>query len=67
MSTAKRIQEILDCEVLTPVRDDAKILTTSGIESAVKIRTLQECLKIARQEEAKLASTNSPLSIKLPL
>lgn len=53
MSTVERIQAILDCEVRTPIKDEAGIITPEGIDSKVRIDTLQECLKIAQSEEAK--------------
>lgn len=59
MSTAERIQAILDAEVSIPRKDAAGIITPEGIDCGVKIKTLETCLAIARQEEQKL-------SIKLP-
>jgi len=51
MSTAKRIQELLDCAVKVPVRDKAGIITPEGIDAAARAKALQECLKIAKEEE----------------
>jgi uncharacterized protein YbaP (TraB family) len=53
MSTAERIQQILDCDVYQPERDEAGIITPHGIDYKVRRRAREECLKIAEQEEAK--------------
>jgi len=51
MSTVERIREILDCAVRVPIRDAAGVITAAGIDSAVEIKTLERCLKIAEEEE----------------
>jgi len=51
MSTAKRIQELLDCAVKVPVRDKAGNITPEGIDAAARAKALQDCLKIAQDEE----------------
>lgn len=53
MSTVQRIQELLDCAVRVPEKDDAGIITATGIDATVRIKALQDCLKIAQDEEEK--------------
>lgn len=53
MSTVERLQEILNCAVVIPIKDKAGIITPEGIDSKVKIDTLKKCLKIAIEEESK--------------
>jgi hypothetical protein len=50
MSTAKRIEELLAAAVCIPVKDGAGIVTPAGIDAGVRVKTLRECLEIAREE-----------------
>jgi hypothetical protein len=52
MSTAERIQELLDCAVRVPARDGAGVITPAGVDAAIEVKTLQRCLKIAAEEES---------------
>lgn len=58
MSTVERIQEIIDCSNSVPERDEAGIITAAGIDSLVRLKTLNECLKIANEEEQKINERN---------
>jgi len=51
MSTAQRIQELLDCAVNVPIRDAAGVITPAGIDAAARVEAIGECLKIAREED----------------
>ena len=51
MSTVSRIKELLDCAVRIPVKDDAGIITAAGIDAGIEVKTLERCLKIAKEEE----------------
>lgn len=51
MSTVQRIEEILAAAVRVPIRDAAGIVTPAGIDAAVRVKALRECLEIAKEEE----------------
>ena len=51
MSTAQRIQELLDCAVRVPEKDKAGIIIPAGIDAQVRVKALNDCLKIAQDEE----------------
>lgn len=53
MSTVERIQKLLDYAIRVPEKDAAGIITTAGGDSAIRIKTLKECLAIAKDEEIK--------------
>lgn len=50
MSTVERIQQLLDCAVVR-VKDNAGIIIPSGVDQSVRVKALEECLKIAKEEE----------------
>jgi len=55
MSTAQRIQALLDCAVLQPTHDKANVIIPAGIDTSIEVRAYKRCLKIAQEEEAKSA------------
>jgi len=53
MSTVERIQELLNCTSRIPEKDKAGIITAHGVDCTVRIKALNDCLKIAQDEERK--------------
>ena len=53
MSTVTRIEELLRCATIIPEKDSAGIITAHGVDCTVRIKALQDCLKIAKDEESK--------------
>jgi len=53
MSTVERIQELLNCTSRIPEKDKAGIITAHGVDCTVRIKALNDCLKIAKDEESK--------------
>ncbi|MFA5377951.1 MAG: hypothetical protein WC455_19530 [Dehalococcoidia bacterium] len=53
MSTVERIQELLNCTSRIPEKDKAGIITAHGVDCTVRIKALNDCLKIAKDEEGK--------------
>jgi hypothetical protein len=53
LSTSTRIQALIDCAEKVPVKDAAGIITAAGIDAGVRIKALEECLRIAEDEEFK--------------
>ena len=53
MSTVTRIEELLRCVTEIPEKDKAGIITAHGIDCTVRIKALNDCLKIAKDEESK--------------
>jgi len=53
MTAIEAIEKLLATEQSTTERDAAGIITPRGIDAAVRIRTIKECLSVARQTEEK--------------
>ena len=53
MTAIEAIEKLLATEQSTTERDAAGIITPLGIDAAVRIRTIKECLSVARQTEEK--------------
>lgn len=51
MTVVERIQHMLDMDCRVPVRDEAGVITPQGIDSAVRQKTLEDCLKVAKEVE----------------
>jgi hypothetical protein len=67
LSTVIRIMALLDCARAVPTKDAAEIITAAGIDAGVRIKALEECLRIAESEERKCTfsskDANSPVSV----
>ena len=48
---AARLEALLAAAEAVPVKDGAGIVTAAGIDAAVRVKAIRECLKIVREEE----------------
>ena len=51
MTPVERIEYMLNMEARVPQKDGAGIYVANGVDSAVKRKTLQECLKILKSTD----------------
>lgn len=50
MSSVERIEQMLKMEVNKPQKDGAGIYVANRVDSAVRVKTLAECLRILKKE-----------------
>lgn len=50
MTVIQRIQALLAAAEAVPYKDGAGIITAAGIDAAVRIKAIRECLKIVLEE-----------------
>lgn len=48
MELISHIQMLIDCASRVPFKDEAGIITPSGIDALLEIRTLERCLKVIK-------------------
>jgi len=51
MGIKEEIQRLIDAELRNKDRDAAGIFTPRGIDSAIRIKALRECLEIVQRKE----------------
>jgi hypothetical protein len=51
MTVVERIQRMLDMDCKVPVKDEAGVITPHGIDSSVRRKALEDCLKVAKEVE----------------
>ena len=54
MATVERIKELLNCAVRIPVHDAAGVIRPDGVDASIRAKAIQECLKIAEDEERRV-------------
>jgi|GEM_PF-5997135 hypothetical protein len=55
MTVIKRLEALLAAAESVPVKDGAGIITAAGIDAAVRVKAITECLKIVCEEEQRAA------------
>lgn len=53
MATVERIKQLLNCAERVPVKDGAGVVVPAGVDASIRAKAIQECLKIAEDEERK--------------
>lgn len=53
MATVERIKQLLNCAERVPVKDGAGVIRPDGVDASIRAKAIQECLKIAEDEERK--------------